>query len=142
MGFLGKLFGQGEAHPPLDAGSPAGQAIASHQKELEEIANKVRDPLEAVPGDRALYVFIGRPPDRFGIVWFHEGREDNLKNLMKTRGLAQREVQALSDAVRRAYVAAQGDPRFTHRAADKEITVRHSPALAEALAGILHRVEV
>jgi hypothetical protein len=141
MGFFGKLFGQGESLPPLEAGSEAGRAIAEHRKELEEIAGKVRDPLEVVPGKGALYVFIGRPPDRFGIVWFHEGREDNLKNLMKSRGLAQREVQALSDAVRRAYVAAQGDPRFTHQAAGKAVTVRHSPALAEALAGILHRVE-
>src|SRR5688572_13125158 len=108
MGLLGKLFGtEKEHHPALDPSSPATERIERNQVVLEGFANKVHDKLELVAGSRATYVFIGRPPDAFGVVWFEGSEEHNLKRLMADRKLSQAKVQAISDELAEAYQRTQ-----------------------------------
>ena len=73
----------------------------------------MHDKLELVPGERAIYVFIGRPPDAFGIAWLEHGEEHNFKRLMKEKGLSEGEVRTRSEELRTAYVRSKDEARFT-----------------------------
>jgi hypothetical protein len=140
MGFLGKLFGSEKDHPPLDPSSPAATRLERDRAVLEEFAGRVHDKLELVPGARATYVFIGRPPEAFGIAWIEHGEEHNFKRLMKEKGLSQREVQVRSDELRAAYVRSKEAPRYAADVGGKHVLVTPSPTLEAELVEIIHRV--
>jgi hypothetical protein len=141
MGFLGKLFGGEKDHHPLDPTSPAATRLERDRAVLEAFAKKVHDKLELVPGARATYVFIGRPPDAFGIAWIEHGEEHNFKRLMSEKGLSQREVQVRSDELRAAYVRSEEEPRYTTDVGGKHVLVTPSATLERELVEIIHRVE-
>jgi hypothetical protein len=140
MGFLGKLFGSEKEHLPLDPSSQAAARIERDRAALEEFAHRLHDKLELVPGSRATYVFIGRPPDAFGIAWIEYGEEHNFKRLMKEKGLSQREVQVRSDELRAAYVRTQEEPRYTTELGGKHVLVTPSATLESEVVDIIHRV--
>jgi hypothetical protein len=140
MGFLGKLFGSEKEHLPLDPSSPAATRLERDRAVLEEFARKVHDKLEFVPGSRATYVFIGHPPDAFGIAWIEHGEEHNFKRLMKEKGLSQREVQVRSDELRAAYVRSKEEPRYATDIGGKHVLVTPSPSLESEVVEIIHRV--
>lgn len=143
MGFLDALFGSKKPqHPPLDPASPLATRLGIHQANLEAIAKKLHDKVEAVPGERTLYVFIGKPPEMFGIAWFDGGgAEESLRTIMKSRNLPQSRVQRISDDVRDLYVRHQAAPRFSTTAAGKPVTVTDSTALAADLDRLIDEVE-
>lgn len=140
MGFLGKLFGSEQEHQPLDPSSLAARRLERDRTVLEEFARKVHDKLEFVPGSRATYVFIGKPPDAFGIAWIEYGEEHNFKRMMKDKGLSQAEVQSRSDELRQAYVRSKGDPRYRAEIGGKHVLVTPSGRLEEELVEVIHRV--
>jgi hypothetical protein len=141
MGFLGKLFHTEKEHAPLDPSSTAASRLARDRAVLEEFAQRVHDRLELVPGERATYVFIGKPPDMFGIAWLEHGEEHNFKRMMKEKGLSQREVQVRSDELRAAFVRSQGEPRYAADVGGKRVLVTPSATLERDVIDIIHRVE-
>lgn len=142
MGFLAGLFGsKPPQYPPLDPASDVAARLARHQASLDGLAAKVRDALEAVPGERTLYVFIGKPPDAFGIVWFNGSQEESLRSIMKSRGLPQARVQRISDDVREVYVRHQAAPRFAAAASGKPVKVTDSTELCADLDRVIDEVE-
>ena len=142
MGFFGKLFGTEKELPPLDPGTPGSQRIERQRAVLEPWAAKLHDPLEVVPGERAVYVFIGRPPDRFGIAWFEaDGVEHNLKTLAQRRKFTVRQMNELSAHLRKAYERSQQAPRFSLSLGQRKAKVILSPELEKDLLGIIHEVE-
>jgi len=141
MSLIGRLFGTEKEHLPLDPSSPAAARLERDRPTVEEFARKVRDKLELVPGDRAIYVFIGRPPDAFGIAWLEGGEEHNFKRLMKEKGLSQREVQVRSDELRAAYTRSKDEPRYTADFRGKHVLVTPSKTLEREIVEIIHRVE-
>lgn len=141
MGLLGKLFGGEKEHPALDPASPAAARIERSRAMLDEFARKLHDKVELVPGERAIYAFIGRPPDAFGIAWFEQGEEHNFKRLMKDKGLQQRDVQIRSDQLRSAYIRAKEEPRFATTLGGKKVVVTPSATLERELLQIIHEVE-
>jgi hypothetical protein len=140
MGLLGKLFGGERQRPPLDPSSSVAARLQRDRPAIEEFARRVHDKLELVPGDRATYVFIGKPPDAFGIAWFERGEEHNFKRLMKEKGLSTVEMQRRSDELRAAYVRSAEEPRFTADFGGKHVLVTPSPALERDVVEIVHRV--
>jgi hypothetical protein len=141
MGFLGKLFHTEQEHSPLDPSSTAATRLQRDRAALEEFVRRVHDKLELVPGERATYAFIGKPPDAFGIAWFEYGEEHNFKRLMKDKGLSQREVQVRSDELRGAWIRSKEEPRYATEIAGKQVLVTPSAALERELIEIIHRVE-
>jgi hypothetical protein len=142
MGFLGSLFGSKEEHQPLDPGSTAAARIERSRASLEAFAHKTHDRLEVVPGERAVYVFIGRPPEAFGIVWFEkDGEEHNFKTMMKSRGLEQRQMAAIAEHLRLAYLKHREEPRFTTTLAGKKVTVTPSASFEQDIAEVIHEVD-
>jgi hypothetical protein len=142
MGFLGKLFGSEPEHPPLDPSSTAATRIAQSRAALEAFAGKIHDKLQVVPGERAVYVFIGRPPEAFGIVWFEkDGEEHNFKTMMKNRGIDQKQVGVIAEHLRQAYVKHQDEPRFASTIGQKKVTVIPSPTFEKDIAAVIHEAE-
>ena len=140
MGLLGKLFGEKEHHPPLDPGSAAAAWLERDRATVEQLVAKVHDKLEVIPGERATYVFIGKPPDAFGTAWIEAGEEHNFKRMMKEKGLSQQEVQIRSDELRAAYQRSQGEQRYETTLAGKRVLVTPSPSLEREIADVIHRV--
>jgi hypothetical protein len=140
MGFLGKLFGTEKERLPLDPSSTAAQRLDRNRVVLDEFARKVHDKLEFVPGERAVYVFIGRPPDAFGIAWIEGGEEHNFKRMMKEKGLSELQVRQRSEELREAYARAKEEPRYTTDIGGKHVLVTPSATLERELVEIIHRV--
>jgi hypothetical protein len=141
MGLFGKLFGGGKEYPPLEPSTPEGQRFEPYRDVAAGFAAKLHDKLEVIPSKRALYAFIGNPPDAFGIAWFEGTEEHNLKTLMKAKGLTTARVQQLSDELRRAYVRSAAEPRFSVQLGKKKITVTPSQTLEQELVKIIHEAE-
>jgi len=140
MGFLSKLFGGGEEHAPLDPSTPAATKIEAQRAALEEMAGRVHDRLELVPAGDAVLVFIGKPPDRFGVAWFRDGKEQNFKKLLAERGLSQRELGAMSEKLRVAYEKHLQEPRYGVELAGRRLVVTPSPGLAADVAAVISSV--
>jgi hypothetical protein len=73
MSLFGNLFSSKPDYPAIDPASTAASRIAEVKAQLGELAGQVKDPLEVVPAEHAAYVFIGKPPKRFGLAWIHDG---------------------------------------------------------------------
>lgn len=140
MGFLG-LFGGEKELPQLDPASEAARRVEKEREMLEGFAKRVQDKLEIVPADRGQYVFVGKPPGSFGIVWFHDGKESNFKLAMKEHGLSAERVQILSDALRDAYKHHKDAPRYAWTLAGRTVTVTPDPTLAADVQKIIAKVE-
>jgi hypothetical protein len=137
MGLLGKLFGGEPEHQPLDPSGQAAVQLEKNKTALEGLAKKTKDKLEVVPGEQGLWVFVGKPPSTFGLVWFQDGREGNLKLLMKEKGLSAAKVQTVSDHLRDAYVRHKDEPRYAWNVAGRPVVVTPSPLLEKAVLGII-----
>lgn len=140
MGFLGKLFGSEKERLPLDPSSTAAARLDRNKVVLDEFARKLHDKLEFIPGERAIYVFIGRPPDAFGIAWIENGEEHNFKRLMKEKGLSEIQFKQRSEELRAAYVRSKDEPRYTTDLGGKHVVVTPSDTLEGELVDIIHRV--
>jgi hypothetical protein len=83
MGILGKLFSGKQDYPSLDSSDPAAMQLESVRPPLEKLAAETNDPLEVVPAEDSVYVFIGKPPKKFGIAWIEDGDKIvNFKSLV------------------------------------------------------------
>lgn len=140
MGLLGSLFGGQKEHAPLDPSDPVALRLKQNEGTLAGFAGRVKDDLEVVPNERGLYVFVGKPPKTFGIVWFHDGRESNLKILMKEKGLSSATVQTLSDELRAAYSRSIAEPRYEYDLGGRKVLVTTSRTLADDVHRIISAV--
>ncbi len=141
MGMLGNLFGTEKHLPPLEASSEAAMRLEKDREILEGFAKRVTDKLEIVPAGRGFYVFVGKPPGTFGIVWFHDGKESNFKTAMKEHGLSPEKAQMLSDELRDAYKQHKEAPRYAWTLAARPVTVTPDPMLAADVQRIIAKVE-
>jgi hypothetical protein len=95
MGMFDKLFGDKQDFPPLPADNDAVAKLDEMKAPLEELAAKVNDHLEVVPADNEAYVYLGKPPKRFGIAWIHDGKMDGLKEIVEENKLSQADTQKM-----------------------------------------------
>jgi hypothetical protein len=142
MGFLDSILGhKDKEQPPLDPQSSAARRLEQHRAAIDGFASRVKDRLELVPGPDTVYVFIGKPPDAFGIAWIRGDQEHNLKTLMKARNLSAQTIQNVSEMLRSSYAAHRDEPRFQATAGGKRITVIPSDAFALEVQRIVREVE-
>jgi hypothetical protein len=141
MGLFGKLFGKEVELPQLDASSVAAKALEKHKSELEPFIAKMNDKLEFLPGDAAVYCFIGKPPAMFGMAWFSEGKEHNMKTLAAAKGLPTKKLQLLSLKLGEIYQKYAAEPRYSATIAGKKIIVTPSDAFLKEVVNTLHVIE-
>mgnify|MGYP001812413795 FL=1 len=142
MGMLDRWLGGKNDYPPLPADNEARAKIDEIKTELEQLAGKVRDHLEIVPGEHEAYVYLGKPPKHFGIAWLHDGRVDGLNELVDQHKLSQSQVQTLVVALGDAYEHAGDAPRYSTEVAGRTVTVIPSRGLGkevhEIIEGAIH----
>ncbi len=141
MGFFNKMFSGHKDRPPLDAASPAAQRLAEMNSELEELARQANDNLEVVPGSQRSWVFIGKPPKRFGLAWIEGHKVKNLKSFADEKGIAPAQMTRIVEEIREAYLASESDPRFDAEVAGKRVLVAPSQRLEQKVDEIIHRAE-
>jgi hypothetical protein len=137
MGMLDKWFGGKNDYPPLPADNEASAKLDEVKPQLEELANRIHDHLEVVPGEHEAYVYLGKPPKRFGIAWLHDGKVDGLNELVDQHKLSQSQVQKLVSALGAAYEHASEAPRYSTEVAGKQITVIPSRGLGKEVHQII-----
>lgn len=137
MGMLNKLFGGGHDYPPLPTDNRAMSKLDEVHDELEALTNRVREHLEIVPDDHAAYIFMGKPPKRFGIAWIHDGRVSSLKELAEENNLTPAMVEHLVDELREAYTHASEAPRYSTHIGKKDVVIIPSEELKQEVHHIL-----
>ena len=137
MGILGNLFGGKQDYPPLPADTEAMAKLDEMKVQLEELAKKVNDHLEVVPAEHEAYVYLGKPPKRFGIAWIHDGKLSSLNELVGEGHLTQAETQKLIGKLGRAYEHARDAPRYSAELAGKKVVVIPSRGLGEEVHEII-----
>ena len=129
MGLLGKLFSSQPDFPAIDPNSAAAERVAKVETQLHDLAEDVKEPLEVVPAERAAYVFIGKPPKKFGLAWIHDGKVSGLNTLVEEHGLKPPEVARVVDRLREVYERYQDVPRYTVKVRDVGVVVAPSSGL-------------
>lgn len=137
MGLLGKLFGQQEAYPPLPADSEVVDQLDEVKAPLEELAHKVSDHLEVVPAEHEAFVFLGKPPTRFGVAWIHDGKVTGLKEFAEEHHLSQMDVGKLIVRLGEAYQHASQVPRYSAEIGGKQMVVIPSRGLEQEMHQIM-----
>ena len=141
MGLFSNLFGKKEELATLDPASPASKRLEKFKAELETFVGKMNDRLEFVPADEAVYCFVGKPPAMFGMAWFHDGKEHNLKSLAKDKGLSNKKLQNMSLKLGEVYEKHMEEPKFSVTIAGKSVIVHPSDGLRNDVVQIIHVLE-
>ena len=137
MGLLDKLLGNKVNHPPLPAGNEAAAELNDMKAPLEELAQKVSDHMEVVPDEHEAFVFLGKPPKKFGIAWIRDGKVTGLKEFAEENHLSQLEVGKLIVRLGAAYEQAGAAPRYTAEFGGKQMVVIPSKALKQQVHQIM-----
>jgi len=140
MAILGKLFGGKPDYPSLDSSSPAAKQVESVRPPLEKLADETSDPLEIVPAEDSVYVFVGKPPKKFGIAWIEDGDKIvNFKSLVEEKGLSADSLHHLSEELRKTYIEHQDKPRYVTKISNREVVVIPSTSLLNNLKGVVEQ---
>lgn len=134
MGFFSKKVN----YPALDADNPAAGQVQEVEQPLKELMAQVSDPLEVVPSDEGYaYVFIGKPPKKFGVAKIEEGQVQSFVAAAKEKGLDQVKIQKLNEKFRDAYVQNMDAQRYTTNVAGKEVVVTPCTELVQEVSQIM-----
>jgi len=137
MGLLDKIFGSKVNYPPLPAGNDALVKLDEVKTPLEELAHKVSDHLEVVPAEHEAFVFLGKPPEAFGIAWIHDGKVTSLKDMAKEHQLSAVQVGELIVQLGQAYKHASDAPRYSAEFGGKQMVVIPSKGLGQEVHQIM-----
>jgi hypothetical protein len=140
MSLFGNLFSSKPDYPAIDPSSTAAARLAEVRNQLSELAGQVKDPLEVVPTEHAAYVFIGKPPKRFGLAWIHDGKISGLNTLVEEHGLKPLEMEKVVDQLREAYERNADVNRFCTTVQDRDIVVTPSARLEKEVHEIIEKV--
>lgn len=137
MGLFDKLLGGKSDLPELDANSPVAEQLQAIEEPLRSLMQQIKDPLEVVPAEGRTYVFVGKPPKRFGVAWIENGELVNFQILAQEHGLKPAELQNMIDQIGDAYRHYEDAQRFAANVAGREIVVTPSPQLKQDVQAIV-----
>ncbi len=140
MGLFSNLFSKTPDYPAIDPNSSAAKRIAAVEDQLDELAGQVKDPLEIVPAEHAAYVFLGKPPRKFGLAWIHDGKVSGLKNLVDDHGMNPLEVGKVVEELRHAYEHAGDADRYTTKVHGRTVVVTPSRQLESEVHDIIEKI--
>jgi len=134
MGFFSKKLN----YPELEADNPAAEQVQKVEEPLKDLIAQVSDPLEVVPADGQAYVFIGKPPKKFGVAKLADGEVQSFVAVAKEKGLDMLTIQKLNEKFRDAYEQNMDVQRYKTSVAGKEVVVTPSSQLAEEVSQIMN----
>ena len=132
MGFFSKKLD----YPELAPDTAAAQQIHALEGSLKELMGQISDPLEVVPAEGHAFVFIGKPPKRFGMAMLDE-EVHSFVTTAREKGLDPAQVQKINEQLRDAYLQCQDAPRFKTQVNGKEVVVTPSPQLEQEVREIM-----
>lgn len=135
MGF----FSRKPEYPELTADNPTAAQLRAIESSLKELIGQISDPLEVVPTDGYAYVFIGKPPKRFGMAMLKDGVH-SFVSAAQAQGISQLELQKINERLRDAYLDCEQAPRYQTSIEGKTIVVTSSPQLVQKVEEITHPV--
>ncbi len=133
MGFFSKKIN----YPELTPDNPALDQVHDVEKPLQDLMGQVSDPLEVVPSDDHAYVFIGKPPKKFGVAVIEQGKVQSFIAAAKEKGLDQAKIQKLNEQLREAYLHNMDAPRYKTNVAGKEVVVIPSKDLDQEVKQVM-----
>ena len=131
------LFSKKLNYPELDADNPASELVQEFEGPLQELMGQVSDPLEVVPADDHAYVFIGKPPKKFGVAMIEDGSVQSFVAAAKEKGLDPARIQMLNEQLRDAYMHNLDAQRYKTSVAGKEVVVTPCTQLDQEVKEIL-----
>ncbi len=140
MGLFSNLFSSKPDFPAIDPASTAASRVAEVEKQLDELGSKVKDQLEVIPSEHAAYVFIGKPPKKFGLAWIHDGKVSGLNTLVEEHGLSALEVEKVLDQLRQAYERNADVNRYRASVHERDVVVTPSAKLEKEVHEIIDHV--
>ncbi len=120
--------------------SPVAEQINEIEGPLKTLMSQVSDPLEVIPADNQAYVFIGKPPKKFGVAVIEGGAVQSFVAAAKEKGLEPVKIQKLNEQFRDAYIQNQDAQRYKASIAGKEIVVTPCAELAREVSQIMGRM--
>lgn len=140
MGILGNLFGGKNDYPSLDSSAPVAKTLESVRHPLEKLAEETKAPLEVVPAEDSVFIFIGKPPKKFGVAWIEDGQKIvNFKSLVEEKGISATRLSSLSEKLRETYITHQDKPRYVTKISNREIVVIPSASLLNSIKGVVEQ---
>lgn len=136
MGF----FSRKPKYPVLDPNSPVARQIQEVEVPLKALVQQVSDTLEVVPADGNAYVFLGKPPKKFGVAMIEEGVVQSFVTVAKEKGLNPAQIMTLNEKFRDAYEQNMDAERFQTNVAGKDIVVIPCQPLAQEVAQIVSSI--
>ena len=131
------LFSKKVDYPELGDDSPVAEQINEVEGPLKTLMNQVSDPLEVIPADNQAFVFIGKPPKKFGVAVIEGGAVQSFVAAAKEKGLEPVKIQKLNEQFRDAYIQNQDAQRYKASIAGKEIVVTPCAELAREVSQIM-----
>lgn len=128
MGLLKNLMG-GEEHPPLPNDSYAVERVKEVMPGLRQLVAETNDRFEVVPAERSAYVFIGKPPKKFGMAWITGSEVENLGEVAKRKNFSPITLEKIEDELSAAYKRSESDQRYTTTVDGQEVVVTPSQDL-------------
>lgn len=132
MGFFSKKID----YPELAPDTTAAQQLHAIEASLKELIGQISDPLEVVPADGHAFVFIGKPPKRFGMAML-DTEVHSFAAVARDKGIGQAEMLKINEKLRDAYVQWQDAPRFKTQVNGKEVVVTPSEKLVQEVSEIM-----
>ena len=129
MGMLDRLFGRKPDYPRLPTDSPDRAHLETVRAPLDDLAHRVTDPMEVVAADDEAFVFLGKPPKRFGIAWLHDGKVVGVKEMIAVGHLTEADAGRMIGEIGNAYAAAGDAPRYLTEIGGRQVVVISSDDL-------------
>ena len=133
MGFFSKKLD----YPELGTDSPAAGQLNDVKAPLKTLMSQISDPLEVVTADNQAYVFIGKPPKKFGVATMEAGEFQSFIAAAKAKGLDPVKIQKLNEQFRDAYLHNQDAQRFKASIDGKEVVVTPCAELVREVSQIM-----
>ncbi len=134
MGFFNKKL----QYPELGEDSPIAEKVHDVEESIKTLMGQVSDPLEVVPAEDHAYVFIGKPPKKFGVATIMDGKVQSFIAAAKEKGLDQVAIQRLNEQLRDAYMHNMDAQRFKTSVNGKEVVVTPCDQLDEEVGRIIN----
>lgn len=140
MGFLGDLLSRIRGRcPVIDDAHPASRHLGPLSAALSDLARRTGGRFEVVPSERGAYVFVGKPPKDFRLVWIEGGTATHLEDFVAQRRLDVKAATNLLRGLAEAYQRSSGEQRFRAMLGGRAVVVAPSPHLARELKLVLER---
>ncbi|MGD8429668.1 MAG: hypothetical protein PVH31_04605 [Ectothiorhodospiraceae bacterium] len=140
MSLMDRIFGHPAEYPPLPTESAAAQRIDNALDGLRKLIVEAGEPLELVPSEETIYVFIGRPPRSFALSWMRDGERRSFSTLVEERHVSEFRLHQVTEWLRALYRRHMTEPRWSHRIDGHAVVVIASPALAREIDALMAEV--